>query len=287
MSDFGPLVNSHWLAERLGSEDIKVIDGSWRMPGASPARGDYNDRHIGGAVFFDIDLISDQQSALPHMAPEPAVFAEAVGALGISPQDTVVIYDDQGCFSAARVWWTFRLMGHEKVAVLDGGLPKWLDEGRAVTSSRSVTIAANYLASHDPQHVCDATGVRQRLPNNDTLILDARPAQRFLGATPEPRKGLRSGAMPGAVNLPFGDLFNNDKTFLEPKALAMRLAGAGVTPEKEIITTCGSGITAAVLSLALEIIGHPSHKLYDGSWAEWGSIDNTEKEFPVIADTKQ
>jgi len=287
MSDFGPLVETQWLAERLGSKDIKIIDGSWRMPGASPARDDYKDRHIDGAVFFDIDQISDQSSSLPHTAPEPAFFAEAVGALGISPHDTVIIYDDQGCFSGARVWWTFRLMGHEKIAVLDGGLPKWIDEGRAVTKSHSTAIVADHKTSHDPRHVCDAAGIRQGLQTNDTLILDARPAQRFLGAAPEPRAGLRSGAMPSAVNLPFGDLFNQDKTFLDPSALATRLARAGVTPEKEIITTCGSGITAAILSLALEIIGHPRHKLYDGSWAEWGSIDNAEKEFPVIANTKK
>ncbi len=286
MSDFGPLVETQWLAERLGDKTIKIIDGSWRMPGASPARGDYEDRHIDGAVFFDIDQISDQSSSLPHMAPDPALFAEAVGALGISPSDTVIIYDDQGCFSAARVWWTFRLMGHKKIAVLDGGLPKWIDEGRTVTDSFSSVISAEHKTSHDPYHVCDAAGIRQRLQNSDTLILDARPAQRFLGAAPEPRADLRSGAMPGAVNLPFGDLFKNDKTFLDPSALTARLASAGVTPEKEIITTCGSGITAAILSLALEIIGHPHHKLYDGSWAEWGSIDNAEKEFPVIANTK-
>jgi len=287
MSDFGPLVNTPWLVERLGRDGLKIIDGSWRMPGDDPARSDYDRRHIDGAVFFDIDQISDQGSDLPHMAPTPALFAKAVGALGISSQDNVIVYDDKGCFSAARIWWTFRLMGHEKIAVLDGGLVKWLTEGHPVTNCVSDIFTVDYQPSPDINHVCNAQETRAQLQKNDALILDARPSPRFLGVEPEPRKGLRSGAMPGAVNLPFAELFKEDKTFLDPPSLAQRLSQTGVAPDKDIITTCGSGITAAVLSLALEISGHPSHKLYDGSWTEWGSIDNDEKEFPIVVDSKQ
>ncbi|MEM9616615.1 MAG: sulfurtransferase [Pseudomonadota bacterium] len=283
MSSIGPLVSTQWLAERLGDPGIKVIDGSWRMPGDAPARTAYENRHIEGAVFFDLDEIADRNSDLPHMAPPPAQFEMQIGALGVSERDTVVIYDDAGCFSAARVWWTFRAMGHRNVAVLDGGLPKWLKEDHPVTSARSTTASAVYRASFKPDIVCDAAALRAKLSESDALVLDARSQDRFLAKTPEPREGLRSGHMPGAISLPYGAVLNNDQTFLDKAQLAKVFASAGVTDQTAVVTTCGSGVTAAILSLALELTAQSNHKLYDGSWTEWGDCRHDAKEFPVVA----
>lgn len=283
MSAISPLVSTQWLAERLGDPGIKVIDGSWRMPGDEPARAAYENRHIEGAVFFDIDEIADPDSALPHMAPPPAQFEMQIGALGVSERDTVVIYDDAGCFSAPRVWWTFRVMGHRKVAVLDGGLPKWLKEDRPVTNARSITASAVYKASFKPGMVCDAAALRTKLSEPDALVLDARSKDRFLAKAPEPREGLRSGHMPGAANLPHAAVLNDDQTFLDRTQLVKIFANAGVTDHADVVTTCGSGVTAAILSLALELTGQSNHKLYDGSWTEWGDCRHDAKEFPVVA----
>ncbi len=215
MPSIGPLVSTQWLAERLGDPGIKVIDGSWRMPGDEPARTTYENRHIEGAVFFDLDEIAERNSDLPHMAPPPAQFEMQIGALGVSERDTVIIYDDVGCFSAARVWWTFRAMGHRNAAVLDGGLPKWLKEDRPVTSARSMTASAVYKASFKPDMVCDAAALRTKLSKPDALVLDARSQDRFLAKAPEPREGLRGGHMPGAANLPHAAVLNDDQTFLD------------------------------------------------------------------------
>lgn len=287
MTPFRPLVSTEWLAARLNDDDVKVIDGSWRLPGSEPARKDYEKRHIQGAVFFDIDAIADRQSHLPHMLPSPETFASAIGALGVSNKDKVVIYDDAGCFSAARVWWTFRAMGHDRVAVLDGGLPKWLTENRPVTDVIPSPAPVSYEASLQQERVTNASDVRARLNDKSSLILDARPAARFRGETPEPRQGLRSGHMPGATNIPHIAVLNDDQIFLDEQKLAALFADAGVTPEKQIVTSCGSGVTAAVLSLALELVGHRDHKLYDGSWAEWGDSRHGAKEFPVVAAARE
>lgn len=283
MTPFRPLVSTEWLAAHLDDGDVKITDGSWRMPGAEHARNDYEKRHIKNAVFFDIDAIADQQSHLPHMLPSPEAFASAVGALGVSNTDTVIVYDDAGCFSAARVWWTFHVMGHERVAVLDGGLPKWLAENRPVTDVIPSLTRTDYKASFQPERISGAGDVRARLNIANSLILDARPAARFHGEASEPREGLRSGHMPGAASLPHASVLNDDQTFLDDKKLATLFANAGVAAGKQIITTCGSGVTAAVLSLALELAGHRDHKLYDGSWAEWGDNRHDAKEFPVVA----
>lgn len=283
MSSIGPLVSTQWLAEHLGDPDVKAIDGSWRMPGDEPARTAYENRHIEGAVFFDLDEIADRNSDLPHMAPPPAQFEMQIGALGVSERDTVIIYDDVGCFSAARVWWTFRAMGHRNAAVLDGGLPKWLKEDRPVTSARSMTRSAVYKASFKPGFVCDAADLRTKLSASDALVLDARSQDRFLAKALEPREGLRSGHMPGAISLPYGAVLNDDQTFLNKAQLAKVFASAGVTDQTAVITTCGSGVTAAILSLALELTEQSNHKLYDGSWAEWGDRRHEAKEFPVVA----
>jgi len=287
MSEFGPLVSAQWLAANLKKPDVKIIDGSWRMPGKPPARADYATRHIESAVFFDIDEIADQRSALPHMLPGASEFETAAGALGVSNEDRVVVYDDQGIFSAARVWWTFRAMGHRSVAVLDGGLPKWLDEGGSVTDAKTTTVQADYQAQQQPHMVCDAGDVRAALAACDAAIVDARPAARFFGEAPEPRQSLRSGHMPGACSTPADALLNSDGTMRPPEEIAALFSAAGADLEMPMITTCGSGVTAAVLCLALETIGHDRHSLYDGSWTEWGDEGNAERDFPVSAGKEQ
>ncbi len=285
MATFGPLISTEWLAERIGDTALKIIDGSWRMPGSPPASLDFEKRHIAGAVFFDLDEIADHTSDLPHMLPVPDQFERQIGALGISADDTIVVYDDQGCFSAARVWWSFRAMGHSKVAVLDGGLPKWLAENRPVDCAKTPLTPRRYTAAFNPEFVCNAALLRSQLDQPNTTILDARPAPRFNGVAAEPREGLRSGHMPGATNLPFQALLKDDKTFLDPESLTVTLQDLGVEQGRCVITSCGSGVTAAILSLALELIGHNNHKLYDGSWAEWGDHRHSEREFPVVVET--
>ena len=283
MTAFGPLVSTAWLGEHLGDARLKVIDGSWRMPGQGSAQDDHRRRHIPGAVFFDIDAISDADSPLPHMLPPRAVFERAAGALGVSQTDRVVVYDDQGLFSAARVWWTFRAMGHGEVAVLSGGLPKWLAENRPATGEAPAIASAVYAAS-PVQALCRNAGdVRAALSEKSATVIDARPAARFSGAAPEPRAGLRNGRMPGAVNVPFSSLIDEDGALRAPAQIRSVFAAAGADLSLPIITTCGSGVTAAVLSLALEAAGHYNHGLYDGSWAEWGDERHDDKDWPVVA----
>lgn len=280
---FGPLVSTEWLAAHLDDADVKIVDGSWRMPGQGAAIETYNAQHIPGAVFFDIDAIADQRTHLPHMLPSPSQFAQAMEDLGISDQDRVVVYDEKGLFSAARVWWTFRAMGHETVAVLDGGLPRWRAEGRPVTAEKTIPIQMIYTPRPQPGLVADAAAVREALKGAKTVI-DARSAERFAGKAADPRPGVRAGHMPGARNTPFLSLLDGDA--LKPVAdLSAIFTDAGITPETPVITSCGSGVTAAVLSLALELTGSRSHALYDGSWSEWGEETNDDAIFPVVADT--
>lgn len=282
---FGPLVSTQWLAEHLGEKDVKIVDGSWRMPGQGAAVDNYHEQHIPGAVFFDIDAIADRQTDLPHMLPSPEAFADAVTALGVAETDRVVVYDEKGLFSAARVWWTFRAMGHEKVAVLDGGLPRWLAENRPVTTEKTIPAQTVYTPRPDPALAADADAVRAALSGGDT-VLDARSAERFAGAAPDPRPGVRSGHMPGAKNLPFSSLLDGDA--LKPAdQLSAIFTDAGIAPETRVITSCGSGVTAAVLSLALEVIGSRAHRLYDGSWSEWGKETHDNDLFPVVADAEE
>ncbi len=276
-----PLVSTDWLAENL--DTVKIIDASWRMPGVGDARDDYDKRHIPGAVFFDIDAIAEKSTDLPHMLPAPETFAAAVGAMGISENDAVVVYDDQGLFSAPRVWWTFRAMGHERVTVLDGGLKKWLAEGRTVTDVMPAPRPADYQPSPQPDLVRSASAVRDIIANNSGNIIDARGADRFNGEAAEPRAGLISGAMPGAKNVAFNLLLNEDGTLKEAGALKAAFESAGVDISAPAVTTCGSGVTAAVLALALERLGHTRWSLYDGSWAEWGKEENDRVAYPVVA----
>lgn len=276
-----PLVSTQWLGGKLGAPGLRVIDASWRLPGVPPAIEDHRRRRIPGAVHFDLDAIADRASDLPHMMPSPAQFAAAVGALGVAADDRVVIYDDAGIFSAPRVWWTFRAMGHERVSVLDGGLPKWLREGRAVERGEASPAAVSYRLDRPRPLSRTHHDVRAALGARSALVIDARPAARFSAAAPEPRPGLRRGGMPGARNIPYTEVIAADGTLKTPAELRALFAAAGAAPDAEVITTCGSGVTAAVLALALEAIGARAVGLYDGSWAEWGRETNDPAMFPV------
>ena len=285
MAVTGPLVSTDWLATHLGQPDVKCIDSSWRMPGEPPAISSYEEKHIPGAIFFDLDANSDRSSSLPHMQPSADEFEKIIGALGISEKNTVVVYDDQGLFSAARVWWCFKQMGHKQAAVLDGGLPKWIAEGRPTDSKPVKLQSCEYRAHPNPEMIATAGDVRATFSDDKALVFDARPSPRFSGEAPEPRAGLRSGAMPGAVNIPFGSLLNEDKTMRSLSELQNLFKEAGLKANKQAITTCGSGVTAAIISLALAVIGHDQGRLYDGSWVEWGDVKNSLEEFPVVAGT--
>ena len=269
------LVSTDWLAAHLKDPDLRVLDASWYLPDAGRnAKAEYTAAHIPGARFFDLEEISDQRSALPHMAPPPEKFISRLRAMGVGDGHQVVVYDGAGLFSAARVWWLFRLMGKTNVAVLDGGLPKWLAQGRDVEDMPPVLRDRHMTVSRQNQLVKDVTQVAHAAKLGEAEIIDARPAPRFRGDTPEPRAGLRAGHIPGSKNVPYSALLNGDGTMKSVPELRSVFESAGVNLTKPAITTCGSGVTAAVLSLALERIGHRNHALYDGSWAEWGMYDD-------------
>ncbi len=278
-----PLVTTDWLSAALHAPDIRVIDASWRMPGNPPAIDDHKKRRIPGAVFFDLDAIADHSTGLPHMLPKQDDFATAVGRLGVAETDRVVIYDDAGVFSAARVWWTFRAMGHDQVSVLDGGLPKWLREERATVASSAAVHETSYQPRRSRELARDHDAVRAALHAQQAIILDARPAARFSGDAPEPRAGLRRGHMPGARSLPHSVLLTSEGTMKPADELSALFAARGVNPDTPVIATCGSGVTAAVIALALEVAGHADTGLYDGSWAEWGRETNDPSRFPVTS----
>lgn len=278
-----PLVTTGWLAETLGQDDLKIIDASWRMPGNPPAIEDRIKRRIKGAVFFDLDEIADKSAGLPHMLPAAEDFARAIGSLGIKTSDRIVVYDDAGLFSAARVWWTFRAMGHSRVSVLDGGLPKWLREGRPVDAGGEKARRTTYRLTELQRPMArTASDVLLALKTGGAVVLDARPASRFTGDAVEPRAGIRSGHMPGAINLPFPLLLKENGELKPLDALASLFRERGVHMGTRVITTCGSGVTAAILCLALERLGHTSHALYDGSWTEWGDQSNDPSLYPVV-----
>lgn len=274
MSD--PVVSTAWLAERLDDEAVVVLDGSWHMPSAArdPA-AEYAERHIPNAVFFEIDRVSDHASDLPHMLPSPSEFAVAVRRLGVSNGSMVVVYDTVGLFSAARVWWSFRAMGHDAVVVLDGGLPRWIAEGRPIESGWREPAHGEFKAHPRPDLVRDIEAVRAAPQEPGVQVLDARPAARFRGDVAEPRPGLKSGHMPGAISLPFAGLVE-EGSLADSDRLRATMAAAGVDAAKPAIATCGSGISAAVIALALARLGRDDAAVYDGSWAEWGGRDDTD-----------
>ncbi|WP_299552558.1 3-mercaptopyruvate sulfurtransferase [uncultured Tateyamaria sp.] len=265
------LVSTDWLAAHLKDPDLRVLDASWYLPDAGrDARAEYEAAHIPGARFFDIDEISDARSDLPHMAPPPEKFMSRMRAMGVGDGHQVVVYDGAGLLSAARVWWLFRLMGHRDVAVLDGGLPKWQADGHPIEDIGPVIKDRHLTARFQNHLVRDVTQVSQASKLGSTQVVDARAVGRFRGEAPEPREGMRPGHVPGSRNVPYDTLLNDDKTLKSPTETRAVFENAGVDLSKPIITTCGSGITAAILALALERMGHDSWSLYDGSWAEWG-----------------
>lgn len=269
------LVSTDWLAAHLKDPDLRILDASWYLPdsGRDP-RSEFDAAHIPGARFFDIDEISDLRSNLPHMVPPAEKFMSRLRAMGVGDGHQVVVYDGAGLFSAARVWWLFRLMGKMDVAVLDGGLPKWTSEGREIEDMPPIIKDRHMTVSRQNHLVKDVTQVAHAAKLREAEILDARSGPRFRGEVPEPRPGLRSGHIPGSKNIPFSTLLNPNGTMKAPPELRQVFDEAGVDLSKPAITSCGSGVTAAIISLALERIGHRNHSLYDGSWAEWGMYED-------------
>jgi thiosulfate/3-mercaptopyruvate sulfurtransferase len=266
------LVSPAWLKDHLGDLRVKVVDASWFLPAQQrDAKAEFRAGHIPGAVHFDIDAIADRTTDLPHMLPDDAAFAKAAGSLGLSETDTIVVYDSLGLFSAPRVWWTLSVFGARDVRILDGGLPAWKRAGHLIEAGESTPTPATFRARLDRQAVADFAAVNAALETRSAAVIDARSAARFRGEAPEPRPGLSSGHMPGARNLPYDRLQDANGRLLPPEAIREAMREAGVDLDQPVVTSCGSGVTAAVLAFALATIGKRDVTLYDGSWAEWAS----------------
>jgi len=265
------LVSTKWLAKRLENAEVRVLDASWYLPGMNrnPII-EYEKRHIPNARFFDIDDISDNRSELPHMVPPIEKFMSKFRKLGVGDGHQVIVYDGSGMFSAARVWWLFKMMGHKNIAVLNGGLPKWISDGFPVNDKPPIIRDRHMMVDQISSYVRDVTQVAAASKLGDHEIFDARSPGRFRGEENEPREGLRRGHIPNSKNVFFKSLLNEDQTFKNTTELKRVFYSAGVDMTKPVITTCGSGVSAAVLNLGLELIGKTDHSLYDGSWTEWG-----------------
>jgi thiosulfate/3-mercaptopyruvate sulfurtransferase len=267
-----PLVDTDWLAQNLGAPDLVVLDGSWYLPAQKrDAFGEYRAGHIPGALFFDLDAMSDQSTPLPHMLPPAGEFGAKLGALGVGSADRVVVYDGAGVFSAPRVWWMLRAMGHDAVFVLDGGLPKWKAEGRPLEAGAASRTPRSFAASRRPALIRTLEDMCVIVRTGCDRVVDARAAGRFEGREPEPRPGLASGHMPGSRNLPSSLLTRPDGTLKPPAEIRALFEAAGVDLSFPLVTSCGSGVTASALALALAVAGIPDVPVYDGSWAEWGA----------------
>lgn len=274
------LVSTQWLEERLDAPDIVIVDASYYLPDAGrDGRAEYNEQRIPGAVFFDIDEIADTQSPLPHTMPPAEKFSSQMRKMGIGDGMRIVVYDGAGLFSAARVWWMFRTFGHTDVAILDGGFPKWLAEDRPVeTMPPSIRQQRHFTARFAASNVRDKADVLRAIETGSAQLADARSPGRFTAKEPEPRQGMRGGHMPGAANVHYRTLLNPDGTLKSTSDIQQVFKAAGIDLSKPVITTCGSGVTAAILTLGLTLTGHNTNSLYDGSWADWGSAPDTPVE---------
>ena len=274
-----PMVSTDWLAANLDNPNVRVLDASFRMPAMRPptAREEYDARHLSGAGFFDIDAIADRASTLPHMLPPPALFAHEIGQLGIENTSTVIVYDRGDYMGAPRAWWTFRVFGHNGVRVLDGGLKRWLAEGRFVTNEMTSRAPTEFQANYEATRVRDRAAMESNVASGQEQMVDARAKERYEGSVAEPWPGRRAGRIPTSLNVPFNTLYEPDTGLLKSAdQLRDVFNAAGVDPERPIVTTCGSGVTAAVITLALARIGLNDTALYDGSWAEWGLPDGPD-----------